>query len=91
MKKIIIIIALLMLLLSACGEQERARLEKDRKSADEGLNRILTVYSNDGKEIKTYKGKFDIEPSDENGKVKFDIDGRRIIIYNAVIICEEVK
>jgi hypothetical protein len=78
-------------MLSGCGAQEKARNEKDIKSADEGLNRILKVYSNDGKKLKEYKGKFDIEQSDENGKVKFDIGDKRIIIYNAIVTCEEIK
>lgn len=89
MKKLLIIIICLML--SGCGAQEKARNEKDIKSADEGLNRILKVYSNDGKKLKEYKGKFDIEQSDENGKVKFDIGDKRIIIYNAIVTCEEIK
>lgn len=43
----------------------------------------------DGNLLKTYEGKCDIEENDSN-KVLFDIDGKRVIIYNAVVIAEEI-
>lgn len=87
--KRVFILGLLALSLTGClGAEEQKRLDKDRQSADNGLNRILTVYSADGKEIKSYEGRFDIEISDD-GKVKFDINDKRVIIYNAPVICEE--
>jgi len=94
MRKFIVLSIILILssmLIVGCSTETQARLKKDNESAREGLNRLLTVYSHDGKVLKTVKGKFDVEPSTENNKVKFDINGQRFIIYNAVIVCEEVK
>lgn len=100
MKRIIALICVL-IFLSGCGAQETERTKKDKKSAKYGLNRILTVYDQNGRPIKTYEGKFDIDANkDANGgsngtKIKFDIptgdgkDTKRVIIYNAVVICEE--
>lgn len=52
-----------------------------------GLNRTVTVYNMNGEPIKTYNGKLDIEMSDN--KVKFDLNGKRIVIYNATVLVEE--
>ena len=52
-----------------------------------GLERTAEVYDYNGNLLKTYSGKFDVESSVE--RVKFDIDGKRIMIYNAIVIIEE--
>lgn len=54
-----------------------------------GLKRTISVYSYDGNLLKKYSGKCDIEENESN-KVLFDINGKRVIIYNAVVIAEEV-
>lgn len=54
-----------------------------------GLNRTLLVYDYNGDLIKTYTGKIDIEASDVSGKVKFDMDGKRTIIYGGIVIVDE--
>lgn len=48
-----------------------------------GLNRTVTVYDIQGEEIAKYQGKFDVEESQNEGviKIKFDVDGKRHIIY----------
>jgi hypothetical protein len=76
-------------LFSGCATEVNKRLQKDSLSESEGLNRVLEVYSADGKLLKTYKGKFDIEIS-EGGKIKFDIGNKRTILYNATVICDEI-
>lgn len=83
---LIVTIALIVLGLTACTQQQK-RAVKDVQSNLMGLERKIEVYSYDGKLIKTYEGKMDIE-ANEN-KVKFDLDGKRHIIYNAVVIVEE--
>ena len=88
MKIKLLVLSLLLVLLTSCTGEAQARLQKDRESGINGLNRTLQVYSYDGKLIKTYESKFDIETS-EGGKVKFDIDGKRTIIYNAIVVCDE--
>lgn len=97
MKKKLAVIAVgiaLIASLAGCSSMERAM--KDAQSEySGGLNRVLTVYDQNGKPIKTYEGKFDIASNtDANGgttgtKIKFDINGKRVIIYNATVIVEE--
>ena len=54
-----------------------------------GINRTITVYDYNGNTLKEYKGKFDVQESD-GGKIMFDDqDGKRVIIYNAIVINEE--
>ena len=49
-----------------------------------GLNRIVNVYSHDGKQIATYEGKVDIAERSDS-VVKFQIRGKRYIYYNAIV------
>lgn len=61
-----------------------ARAQKTFKSETTGgLYRVVTVYDMEGDQLAQYKGKFDIEEKQENGvvKVKFDMNGKRHIIY----------
>lgn len=59
-----------------------------RSNYSGGLNRTITVYDNYGNEIKQYQTKTDIE-NNEN-KILFDTaEGKRIIIYNAIVVAEE--
>lgn len=73
--------------LCGCGASWK-RVQKNWDSnIDGGLNREITVYDYNGNIIKKYQGKCDIQ-TNEN-KVLFDLDGKRIIIYNAIVIAEE--
>lgn len=54
-----------------------------------GLNRIVTVYDNNGHEIRKWSGKTDIEENTYGNKVLFEMDGKRKVVYNAVVIVEE--
>ncbi|KRT94086.1 DUF5052 family protein [Bacillus glycinifermentans] len=91
MKKAIatIVILLLVAVIAGCQSESWDRTAKDIESSHNGLNRTATVYDQNGNKIKTYKGKFDVEVNDYGNKVKFDLDGKRIIINNAVVIVEE--
>jgi hypothetical protein len=84
------IVALIFVLLVGCGEQVRDRNKKDRQSEQYGLNRTLDVYSYDGKQLRHYEGTFDISAYVQgDNKVKFDLDGKRHIIYGGIIITDE--
>ena len=96
-KRLIITIAVLIIIslfmmgaTGGCQDTESMkRAAKTQESENNGgLKRVLTIYSYDGKKIKTYEGKFDIEYT-EGGKILFDLDGKRHIIYNAVAVCDE--
>lgn len=70
--------------LTSCASFERGM--KDFKSeVSGGLNRTVNVYSMTGELIKSVEGKIDIEESDSNNKVKFELDGKRYIYYNCMI------
>jgi hypothetical protein len=49
-----------------------------------GLNRIINIYDLNGNIIITYEGKIDLEPND-SGVVKFELDGKRYMYYNAFV------
>lgn len=49
-----------------------------------GMQRTITVYTADGKELATYEGKIDIDTND-GGYVKFDFNGKRYIYYNCFV------
>lgn len=49
-----------------------------------GLNRVINVYTADGKILASYEGRIDIE-SNDGGYVKFDYDGKRYIYYNCYV------
>lgn len=54
-----------------------------------GLDRVVTVYDYNGNEITSYEGKIDVENSDSDGKVKFDLNGKRTIIYGGIVVVQE--
>lgn len=82
--------AIITISLTACDSASLERLQKTNDSDQNGgLDRILTVYSNDGKQLAQYEGKFDIEENDAGTKVLFDLNGKRTIIYNAIVIAQE--
>lgn len=60
----------------------RARTD-EQAELQNGLNRIITVYTADGTILKQYEGKIDIEQ--DQGYVKFDWDGKRYIYYNCYV------
>lgn len=53
-----------------------------------GLNRTITLYDYNGNEIKSWTGKFDVD--DNESRVFFDDEnGKRVIIYNGIVVNEE--
>jgi hypothetical protein len=74
-----------MLGVSLFGCASMDRLGTDIKSdMNGGLNRIINVYTADGKIIASYEGRIDIETND-GGYVKFDYDGKRYVYYNCFV------
>lgn len=91
MKKIISLCLILTMLssLTACSSVER-EVKSFTSDMGGGLNRTVTVYDQAGNKIKEYKGKIDIQDTEYGNKVLFDLDGKRVVIYNGVVITEEV-
>lgn len=85
MKKFIAVLAIV-LLLSGCATVER--FAKDTKTEFAGgLERVVKVYDYNNNLLATYEGKIDVK--DREGYVLFELNGQRIIIYNAIVIVEE--
>ncbi|WP_253956827.1 DUF5052 domain-containing protein [Paenibacillus oleatilyticus] len=96
MKKIfaVVLAAALIAILPACESMDRA-VKTWNAEQNGGLDRIMKVYSYQGQLLATYEGKFDIQSNtDQNGgttgsKILFDLNGKRHIIYNAIVIVDE--
>lgn len=74
-----------MISISLFGCASMDRWDTDIKSdLNGGLNRIINVYTADGKIIASYEGRIDIETND-GGYVKFDYDGKRYVYYNCFV------
>lgn len=77
--------------LQGCGESFDRGVKDIQSDLGGGLDRICYVYSYDGQLLTQYEGKFDIKNNDSGTQVKFDLNGKRTIIYNAIVIVEEVE
>lgn len=64
------------------ADGQRAMID-EKSNLQNGIERIVTVYTADGKQLAQYKGKIDI--IDNDGYVKFDFDGKRYIYYNCIV------
>lgn len=84
----LVIMATLMVTLST-GCQSIQRMGKNVSSSSSGLERVMKVYSHEGELLAEYEGKFDISENESGTKVKFDLNGKRTIIYNAIVIVDE--
>jgi hypothetical protein len=76
---------LIPIFLSGCTEKQRQDLSH-WKSDLIGLKRSITLYSNDGKPIKKWKGRFKVEVN--GGAARFIVDGKAVIISGTYIIEE---
>lgn len=89
-KRIILGVVLSMCLVIFAGCQSMGRDIKTTQSEwIGGLDRHITVYSQNGTLLAEYDGKVDIEDNEYGNKVLFDLDGKRTIVYNAVVIIQE--
>ena len=91
-KKLITMLVLLgifacVCVLTACTAKFERGMKDFTSNVSGGLNRTVTAYSATGEKIGEWSGKIDVEMSDN--KVKFDLDGKRTIIYNATVIVQE--
>lgn len=77
--------------IAALGMNGCSSCSRSLKSFDSdmsgGLNRTVTVYTNDGIPIKSWDGKIDLSKSEE--EIMFDLNGKRVIIHGGITIVEE--
>ena len=86
MKKKILAVALGLTLcfgMTGCSSLERS-VTDFKSDINGGMQRTITVYTADGKELATYEGKIDID-TNEGGYVKFDFNGKRYMYYNCFV------
>lgn len=87
-KILIILLMSILICIVSTGCSSLKREFKDIQSEVGGLNRVVTVYDYNGNVLKQYEGNIDIQEN-ANGKVLFDLDGKRTIVYNAIVIVDE--
>lgn len=70
-----------------------ASLERELKSATSdiagGLDRHVIAYSHDGEKLGEWTGKIDIQTNENGTKVLFDLNGKRVVLYNTIVVVEE--
>lgn len=73
-----------------------ARAQKTLQSETHGgLYRTVKVYDFEGDLLQEYEGKFDVDENQTEGivKVKFDLDGKRHVIYcsSGTVVIDEME
>lgn len=87
MKRILFVL-ILVIMTMGCSESMK-RYGKNIQSNYGGLNRVVNVYSYDGKLLRSYSGMVDVRDDRGKNTILFDLNGKRIIISNAITIIEE--
>ena len=98
MKKAMIIAVTICVVLSGCifvfnTASIQREIKSWRSEIDGGLERTVTVYDYNGKEIRHWTGKFDV--SESESETYFDDapasseDGKRVVIHGGIVINEE--
>lgn len=88
-KKIIAMVLVVAIAIGAtgCSEATKRNMKSLQSEYGGGLDRTVTVYDYNGEEIDSWTGKFDV--SEDENKVFFDLDGKRVIIRGGIVINEE--
>ena len=90
MKKFIAIVLVLIMSLSmfaGCASWQRT-VKSTVSDFTGGLYRRVTAYSYDGDVLGVWEGKFDV--SESSAETFFDLNGKRVILQNCIIINEEL-
>lgn len=90
MKKFITIVLVLIMSLSmfaGCASWQRS-VKSTVSDFTGGLYRRVTAYSYDGDVLGVWEGKFDV--SESSTETFFDLNGKRVILQNCIIINEEL-
>lgn len=88
-KKILAMAMVAVMALGVTGCESWDRFKKDMGSDfGGGLDRKVTAYDYNGNILYEYEGKIDIRVSET--RVLFDTEeGKRVILYNAIVVTEE--
>lgn len=83
-----ICIFMLIFSLSVCASS-CSRIKKSFDSNMNGeLEKVVVLYNNDGRVIKTWQGKIDLIESEE--EIVFDLDGKRVMVHGGIVIVQEI-
>lgn len=91
-KCVSVIVSIVLTILLYCGcnwyftstaSGKRAMIDQ-RSELNDGLDRVITIYTADGNVLAEYEGNIDIEAND-GGYVIFDYDGKRYMYYNCFV------
>lgn len=91
-KCVSVMVSIVLTILLYCGSNwyftstasgKRAMIDQ-RSELNDGLDRIITIYTADGNVLAEYEGNIDIEAND-GGYVIFDYDGKRYMYYNCFV------
>ena len=77
-------VALLVMPLIGCASCERSCVDC-ASEMNNGLDRIINVYTFNGTKIATYEGKIDIEHKPNVNYVLFHVNGKRYVYYFATL------
>jgi hypothetical protein len=81
--KIILLVSIVIIVLTSCTASCEREFKSLGSNLSGGLDRIVNIYSYDGKLLNTVEGKIDIQIAEN--KVLFDLNGKRYIYYNSVV------
>ena len=84
-----LILGITALVFTGCSESFQRSMKTFKSEYAGGLERTVRVYSGSGELIETYEGRLDVEANEYGNKVLFDLNGKRVILYNATVIVEE--
>lgn len=84
MKKYLSVLAVSALLFVGCGDMEVG--VKHIQSSLAGLNRVVTLYSDNGQVIQQWTGKFKVE--NHGGSCSFIVDGKTVIVSGTYTVIE---
>ena len=91
MKTIILAITVVLTAgLTGCTEGAQREIKNWKSEWMGGLNRTATLYSNDGKPIKQWQGKFDMQTATHADRCRlFDVNGKRNVVCGGIFVVEE--
>lgn len=90
MKKLLVgaVLAVSITALAGCQSGERT-IKNLQSNYGGGLHRVVSIYAQDGKLLRTYEGNLDIKENTYGNEVLFDLNGKRVTVNNAIVITEE--
>ena len=85
----LILLLVLLTLTTGCASRSRA-LKETKRDLQGGIPRVIYVHDYTGNLLYKYEGQIEIIAASTNGRIVFEVDNKRIILYNAIVITEEL-